>query len=148
MPKHRFFSANNMRNNRLFLIFTGVLLSSFAYSSETVSVSGMVVDSDGKPVKKAEIELLNTKKKKITMDDYLALSHVHISNRRLGLGHIDMALYRLGVNRRIALRAQHFLVAPFVIEHSDLALTSTQNFLSSNNPVSYTHLTLPTTPYV
>ena len=74
-----------------------------------------------------------TKKKKITMDDYLALSHVHISNRRLGLGHIDMALYRLGVNRRIALRAQHFLVAPFVIEHSDLALTSTQNFLSSNN---------------
>ena len=67
MPKHRFFSANNMRNNRLFLIFTGVLLSSFAYSSETVSVSGMVVDSDGKPVKKAEIELLNTKKKKITI---------------------------------------------------------------------------------
>ena len=65
MPKHRFFSANNMRNNRLFLIFTGVLLSSFAYSSETVSISGMVVDSDGKPVKKAEIELLNTKKKKI-----------------------------------------------------------------------------------
>ena len=30
-----------------------------------------------------------TKKKKITMDDYLALSHVHISNRRLGLGNID-----------------------------------------------------------
>jgi DNA-binding transcriptional LysR family regulator len=74
-----------------------------------------------------------TKKKKITMDDYLELSHVHISNRRTGLGHIDMALYRLGVTRRIALRAQHFLVAPFVIENSDLALTSTKSFLSSKS---------------
>ena len=68
------------------------------------------------------------KKKKITMEDYLALSHLHISNRRTGLGYVDMALNRLGVTRRIALRAQHFLLAPFVIRQSDLAFTTTKGF--------------------
>ena len=38
---------------------------SFAYPSETVSINGVVLDSDGKPVKKAEIELTTAKKKKI-----------------------------------------------------------------------------------
>ena len=38
---------------------------SFAYPSETVSIKGVVLDSDGKPVKKAEIELTTAKKKKI-----------------------------------------------------------------------------------
>ena len=73
------------------------------------------------------------KKKKITMEDYLNLSHVNISNRRTGLGHVDMALYRLGESRRIALRAQNFLVAPFIIGNSDLALTSTKSFLISKD---------------
>lgn len=77
-----------------------------------------------------------TKKKKLTMADYLELSHIHISNSRTGLGHVDMALYRLGELRRIALRAQHFLVAPFVISQSDLALTSTKSFLVSKDLTS------------
>jgi DNA-binding transcriptional LysR family regulator len=77
-----------------------------------------------------------TKKKKLTMADYLELSHIHISNSRTGLGHVDMALYRLGESRRIALRAQHFLVAPFVISQSDLALTSTKSFLVSKDLTS------------
>jgi hypothetical protein len=38
---------------------------SIAYPSETVSIKGVVLDSDGKPVKKAEIELTTAKKKKI-----------------------------------------------------------------------------------
>ena len=67
------------------------------------------------------------------MEDYLDLSHINISNRRTGLGHVDMALYRLGVTRSIALRAQNFLVAPFVVANSDLALTSTKSFLVSKN---------------
>ena len=35
---------------------------------------------------------------------------------------------RLGLTRRIALRAQHFLVAPYIIEGSNLALTTIKSF--------------------
>ena len=67
-------------------------------------------------------------KEEITIDDYLNLSHIHISNRKTGLGHVDMALYRLGLKREITLRAQHFLVAPYIVEQSDLAITTTKGF--------------------
>ena len=66
--------------------------------------------------------------KEITIEDYLKLSHIHISNRKTGLGHVDMALYRLGLSRDINLRAQHFLVAPYIVEQSDLAITTTKGF--------------------
>ena len=66
--------------------------------------------------------------KEITIEDYLKLSHIHISNRKTGLGHVDMALYRLGLARDISLRAQHFLVAPYIVEQSDLAITTTKGF--------------------
>ncbi|GIR86862.1 MAG: transcriptional regulator [Gammaproteobacteria bacterium] len=66
--------------------------------------------------------------KEITIEDYLKLSHIHISNRKTGLGHVDMALYRLGLSRDITLRAQHFLVAPYIVEQSDLAITTTKGF--------------------
>ena len=38
---------------------------SFAYSSETVSIQGEILDNDGKIVKKADIELTTSEKKKI-----------------------------------------------------------------------------------
>ena len=66
--------------------------------------------------------------KEITIEDYLKLSHIHISNRKTGLGHVDMALYRLGLSRDISLRAEHFLVAPYIVEQSDLAITTTKGF--------------------
>lgn len=68
------------------------------------------------------------KKETITMDDYLDLSHIHISNRKTGFGQVDMTLYKLGLSRDIVLRAQHFLVAPYVVEQSDLAITTTKGF--------------------
>ena len=68
------------------------------------------------------------KKGKITLKNYLNLSHVHISKRNSGLGHVDMTLYRLGLTRRIALRAQHYLVAPYILEQSDLVITSIKSF--------------------
>ena len=67
-------------------------------------------------------------KLEITIDDYLNLSHIHISNRKTGLGHVDMALYRLGLKRDITLRAQHFLVAPYILEKSELAITTIKSF--------------------
>ena len=67
-------------------------------------------------------------KKKISLKDYLSLSHIHISKRPTGIGHVDMTLSKLGLSRRIALRAQHFLVAPYILDQSDLAITSIKSF--------------------
>jgi DNA-binding transcriptional LysR family regulator len=59
----------------------------------------------------------------LTMDQYLALKHIHVSSRRNGLGHVDMALNALGRQRQIQLRVQHYQVAPQILECSDLVLT-------------------------
>ncbi len=50
---------------KLLINITVIVMVSIAYSSETVSIEGVVLDSDGKPVKKAEIELTTAKKKKL-----------------------------------------------------------------------------------
>ena len=73
------------------------------------------------------------KKQKITLEDYLDLSHIHISNRKTGMGHVDMTLYKLGLSRDIYLRAQHFLVAPYIVEQSDMAITTTKGFAVDRN---------------
>ena len=73
------------------------------------------------------------KKQKITIEDYLELSHIHISNRKTGMGHVDMTLYKLGLSRDIYLRAQHFLVAPYIVEQSDMAITTTKGFAVDRN---------------
>lgn len=67
-------------------------------------------------------------KKNISLDDYLNLSHIHISKRPTGVGHVDITLSKLGLSRRIALRAQHFLVAPYILDQSRLAITSIKSF--------------------
>jgi Transcriptional regulator len=69
-------------------------------------------------------------KEKITIEDYLDLSHIHISNSKTGMGHVDMTLYKLGLTRDIYLRAQHFLVAPYIVEQSDMAITTTKGMPS------------------
>ena len=73
------------------------------------------------------------KKQNITLEDYLDLSHIHISNRKTGMGHVDMTLYKLGLSRDIYLRAQHFLVAPYIVEQSDMAITTTKGFAVDRN---------------
>ena len=60
---------------------------------------------------------------RLTLEQYLALDHIHISSRRAGLGLVDLALNRLGHQRRILLRVRHYLVAPLVVSRTDLALT-------------------------
>lgn len=58
-----------------------------------------------------------------TLEDYLTLDHVHVSNRRSGGGYIDFALSKLGRKRNIAVRLQHYVAAPDIIRDSDMALT-------------------------
>ena len=54
-----------MNYKRLLNITLVIILSSYVYSSEKVSISGVVIDSKGKPVKKANVELLTAKKETV-----------------------------------------------------------------------------------
>jgi len=59
----------------------------------------------------------------LTLDRFVALDHALISTTGRGLGPVDSALERIGRRRRVALRIQHFLAAPWLIAASDLILT-------------------------
>ncbi|MBN3789572.1 LysR family transcriptional regulator [Burkholderia sp. Ac-20353] len=59
----------------------------------------------------------------LSMDDYLAMGHIHVSSRRKGSGHVDTELARLGHRRTIQMRVQHYMVAPLIAMRGDLALT-------------------------
>nr|WKF61291.1 PCP degradation transcriptional activation protein [Paraburkholderia busanensis] len=59
----------------------------------------------------------------LSMRDYLALGHIQVSSRRQGSGFVDAELKKLGKERQIRMRVQHYLVAPLVALRTDLALT-------------------------
>jgi len=59
----------------------------------------------------------------LSLKNYLALGHIHISSRREGFGHVDAALDKRGKTRNIQMRVQHYMVAPLVAMRTDLALT-------------------------
>lgn len=61
--------------------------------------------------------------KKLTLDGYLGLEHIHASTTPSGTGHIDGVLHSLGHKRRIKARLQNYLVAPKLVMETDLALT-------------------------
>lgn len=72
-------------------------------------------------------------KERITLDDYLAQSHIHISSRRNGLGHVDLALGKMGLQRRVDLRSQHYQMAPLVLESTDMVMTVNERFARRHN---------------
>jgi len=59
----------------------------------------------------------------LTLENYLALPHIHISSRRKGQGYIDLHLNRLGLQRNIQLRVQHSRAAPLIAAKTNLVLT-------------------------
>jgi DNA-binding transcriptional LysR family regulator len=63
-------------------------------------------------------------RKKLSIDDYLGLGHIHVSSRRQGPGLVDAELNKLGLRRTIQTRVQHYLVAPLIAMRTDLALTA------------------------
>lgn len=65
---------------------------------------------------------------KLSVEEYLSLSHIHISSRRSGLGMVDLALGKMGLQRKIALRSQHYMMATQVIQHTDMAVTVPERF--------------------
>ncbi|WP_439888585.1 LysR family transcriptional regulator [Pseudomonas sp. MBLB4123] len=71
-------------------------------------------------------------KDKLSLDEYLSLTHIHISSRRSGLGYIDLALGKMGIQRKIALRSQHYLMASTVMQQTDMAMTVPERFARRN----------------
>ena len=69
----------------------------------------------------------------VTIEDILNQRHLHVSNRRRGLHLIDLELDKIGFRREVALRCQHFLIAPQILRSTDLVLMGTRSFAIANN---------------
>jgi DNA-binding transcriptional LysR family regulator len=59
----------------------------------------------------------------LDVETYLMQDHVLVSSRRSGAGLEDVELSRLGMQRRIRLRCQHYFAACRVVSQTDLVLT-------------------------
>jgi DNA-binding transcriptional LysR family regulator len=59
----------------------------------------------------------------LDLDTYLRQEHIQTSSRRRGPGLEDFELSRLGLQRRIRLRCQHYFAACRVVSQTDLVLT-------------------------
>jgi DNA-binding transcriptional LysR family regulator len=73
------------------------------------------------------------KRGKISLADYLAASHLLVSSRRRGPGFEDQELARLGHERHIVLRCQHYFAACRVVEGTDSLLTMPAQYAALAN---------------
>ena len=69
----------------------------------------------------------------ISLQTYLAQEHVLASSRKTGPGIEDMELSRLGYQRRIKLRCQHYWTACKVVSTSDLLFTMPERYARASN---------------
>jgi DNA-binding transcriptional LysR family regulator len=84
----------------------------------------VVIHREGHPIQKI---------KKLTVDDLLSQKFINVSNRRKGLHMVDLELEKTGHRRDIALRCQHFLIAPEIIRETDAVIMATHSFAKSND---------------
>ena len=73
------------------------------------------------------------KEKNISVEQYLDLDHVKISGRRQGAALVDNALAKLQLDRKVVLRAQHYLIAPEILNSTDMVLTCTKSFANKHD---------------
>lgn len=64
----------------------------------------------------------------VSLADYLACEHIHVSSRRDGKGQMDVALQAIGHVRQIKMRVQNYQMAAHVIQQTNLVLTVPQLF--------------------
>ena len=89
-----------------------------------------------------------SKIKDVSVDDILDQKHLHVSHRKRGLHLIDTDLEKIGYRREVALRCQHFLIAPTIIQSTDLVLMGTRSFANRNNlPFAEIPLDIPSMEY-
>jgi DNA-binding transcriptional LysR family regulator len=84
----------------------------------------VVIHREGHPIQKI---------KNLTVDDLLSQKLINVSNRRKGLHMVDLELEKTGHRRDIALRCQHFLIAPEIIRETDAVIMATHSFAKSND---------------
>ena len=71
--------------------------------------------------------------KKLTLEDYISAEHIHVSNRKKGPGHADLALHAMGERRTVAMRVQNYVVAAEVTKLSELLCTAPK--ILADNPI-------------
>lgn len=69
----------------------------------------------------------------LSLEDYLAAGHLLVSSRRRGPGFEDQELARLGHERQIVLRCQHYFAACRVVESTDHLLTMPAQYAAVAN---------------
>ncbi|MES2258212.1 MAG: LysR family transcriptional regulator [Pseudomonadota bacterium] len=70
---------------------------------------------------------------RISLAAYLDQDHILASSRRLGPGLEDHELSRLGFQRRVKLRCQHYWTACQVVSTSDMLLTMPESYAGTTN---------------
>ena len=132
-PHERREIATDLASGQLdFAIDIPVLSNSHLCHQRLTSIHSVCAVREGHPIGN----------KKLTLEDYLGLSHILVSSRRQGLGLVDIVLNRLGRKRDISLRISHHLVAQEIALNSDLALTLPRSLAERNG---FTILELPFT---
>jgi DNA-binding transcriptional LysR family regulator len=63
-------------------------------------------------------------RKRWTLEAFLSLRHLMIGFTPQGGGHVDVALARLGRQRRVGLRMPYVVLSPMIVAESDLVLTT------------------------
>lgn len=59
-------------------------------------------------------------RRRLTLKTYLALAHVLVTQRPGSLGSVDVALARMGLERRVGARVSHFLMVPHLVAQTDM----------------------------
>ena len=73
------------------------------------------------------------KEKNISIEQYLDLDHIKMSARSQGAALVDNALAKLQLDRKVVLRAQHYLVSPEILNNTDMVLTCTKSFANKHD---------------
>ncbi len=76
-----------------------------------------------------------TVKKRLSLDEFIALPHALVAPRGESGSVVDSALAKLGKKRRVAVEVPHFLVAPHVVRETDVILTLAERVANSLGPL-------------
>ena len=111
-------------NNLDFVVDPVIPNSNEVNSSKVFEDDFVAIHRDGHNISKI---------KNITIEDIVKEKHLHVSRRKMGVHLIDMELDKIGLQRNVALRCQHFLIAPQILRSTDLVLMGTRSFAIANN---------------
>jgi DNA-binding transcriptional LysR family regulator len=131
-PRVRIASVQHSRGEFQTQLASGVLaavidvLVPLAHNVQHQHLAGkgtVVVARKGHPAMRGEL----------TMDAYLAQEHILTSSRPAGPAPEDLELSRLGLQRKIKLRCQHYWTACKVVAKTDLLLTMPERYAQATN---------------